>query len=438
MLGLLMLVREFPDDWQTALIVGHNPGMAELTVGLTAPPPDPPSAFPTAAIAVLGLPGGWADAGPGEARLLAFAVPADMRLPRQHGPDLAGDLLVLAGGDHEGADPRAVGADVAVVGGHSPRCATRRRGRRGSRGRPRRGCGSPAEFSPTPPVNTRRRARPWRPPSPRSTRAAGAGRRRGRAPHADRRPPPGTAPRACRRCPPARPGRTGTPGRLAELARTACRACSSSHSTRPGSTDPGPGRHHQALQRREPHGGVHRAAAESTAASDAPGAQVAGDDPQPVRRVRRRAEQFRHPPRGVGVGQAVEPVPAQCPPGAPLRGQRERGRRVRDGRVERGVEAGHRGRAGQHGGHRVERGERLGLVQRREVGERLDAPPHLSVDEHRRGVQRPAVHHPVPDRVHPAERLDRLPDRRRCRRPRAARAGRRRPSPRRQATGRAA
>jgi len=115
-LGLLMLVREFPDGWQTAMIVGHNPGMAELTVGLTAPPPDPPSAFPTAAIAVLGLPGGWADAGPGEARLLAFAVPADMRLPRQHGPDLAGDLLVLAGGDHEGAHPRAVGADVVVVG----------------------------------------------------------------------------------------------------------------------------------------------------------------------------------------------------------------------------------------------------------------------------------------------------------------------------------
>jgi phosphohistidine phosphatase len=115
-LGLLMLVREFPDGWRTAMIVGHNPGMAELTVGLTAPPPDPPSAFPTAAIAVLGLPGGWADAGPGEARLLAFAVPADMRLPRQHGPDLAGDLLVLAGGDHEGAHPRAVGADVVVVG----------------------------------------------------------------------------------------------------------------------------------------------------------------------------------------------------------------------------------------------------------------------------------------------------------------------------------
>ena len=78
-LGLLMLVREFPDDWRTALIVGHNPGLAELTVGLAAPPPEPPAKFPTAAVAVLGLPVEWASVGPGECRLLAFAIPADMR-----------------------------------------------------------------------------------------------------------------------------------------------------------------------------------------------------------------------------------------------------------------------------------------------------------------------------------------------------------------------
>lgn len=77
-LGLLMLVREFPGDQRTVLIVGHNPGLAELAVGMAAPPPEPPAAFPTAAVAVLGLAGDWAEAGPGEARLLAFAVPADM------------------------------------------------------------------------------------------------------------------------------------------------------------------------------------------------------------------------------------------------------------------------------------------------------------------------------------------------------------------------
>lgn len=78
-LGLLMLVREFSDDDRTMLIVGHNPGLAELAVGMTAPPPEPPAAFPTAAVAVLGLAGDWASAGPGEARLIAFEVPAGMR-----------------------------------------------------------------------------------------------------------------------------------------------------------------------------------------------------------------------------------------------------------------------------------------------------------------------------------------------------------------------
>jgi phosphohistidine phosphatase len=77
-LGLLMLVREFSPSWRTALIVGHNPGMAELTVGLADPPPDPPAGFPTAAVAVLGVPGEWSALGPGEAALLAFATPGDM------------------------------------------------------------------------------------------------------------------------------------------------------------------------------------------------------------------------------------------------------------------------------------------------------------------------------------------------------------------------
>ena len=39
---------------------------------------DAPPAFPTAAVAVLGLSGSWAEATPGEARLLAFTVPAEL------------------------------------------------------------------------------------------------------------------------------------------------------------------------------------------------------------------------------------------------------------------------------------------------------------------------------------------------------------------------
>ena len=78
-LGLLMLVREFEPAWRTAVIVGHNPGLAELTEGLASPDSEPPLAFPTAAVAVLGLPGPWAEVAPGDADLLAFMVPAQLR-----------------------------------------------------------------------------------------------------------------------------------------------------------------------------------------------------------------------------------------------------------------------------------------------------------------------------------------------------------------------
>jgi phosphohistidine phosphatase len=77
-LSLLMLVREFEPRWRTVLIVGHNPGLAELTIGLTGTDSEPP-AFPTAFVAVLGLPGGWAEAAPGEGRLLAYTAPAELR-----------------------------------------------------------------------------------------------------------------------------------------------------------------------------------------------------------------------------------------------------------------------------------------------------------------------------------------------------------------------
>jgi phosphohistidine phosphatase len=82
-LGLLMLVREFDDAWRTAMIIGHNPSLADLATGLASPDGAPPQAFPTAAVAVLGLAGSWAEATPGAARLLAFVAPAD--LPRGPG-----------------------------------------------------------------------------------------------------------------------------------------------------------------------------------------------------------------------------------------------------------------------------------------------------------------------------------------------------------------
>jgi phosphohistidine phosphatase len=85
-LGLLMLVREFDPAWRTVVIVGHNPGLAELASGLASPDDEAPHRFPTAAVAVFGLPGSWADVAPGEERLLAFTIPAELG---QHGDDKA-------------------------------------------------------------------------------------------------------------------------------------------------------------------------------------------------------------------------------------------------------------------------------------------------------------------------------------------------------------
>jgi phosphohistidine phosphatase len=70
--GLLMLVREVPDDAATALLIGHNPAIGELASAL---PDEHETRFPTASVAVLRIPGGWPSAVPGEATRLALASP---------------------------------------------------------------------------------------------------------------------------------------------------------------------------------------------------------------------------------------------------------------------------------------------------------------------------------------------------------------------------
>ena len=84
-LTLLYLVRELPAACRAALLIGHNPAMAELAGSLTELPegngalPSPGLRFPTAAVAVLEFPGGWADLAPGRAHLLDYTPPADLK-----------------------------------------------------------------------------------------------------------------------------------------------------------------------------------------------------------------------------------------------------------------------------------------------------------------------------------------------------------------------
>jgi phosphohistidine phosphatase len=85
-LTLLYLAQELPDRYRTALLIGHNPAISELASSLAGPPEDAPPAedgrarlsFPTAAVAVLEFAGDWPVLAPGEARLEAFTVPAEL------------------------------------------------------------------------------------------------------------------------------------------------------------------------------------------------------------------------------------------------------------------------------------------------------------------------------------------------------------------------
>jgi phosphohistidine phosphatase len=78
---LLYLVRELSATSQSALLIGHNPGVADLATSLAQPPDhdDAPIRFPTAAVAILDVSGDWADLSPGQARLLDYTTPAELR-----------------------------------------------------------------------------------------------------------------------------------------------------------------------------------------------------------------------------------------------------------------------------------------------------------------------------------------------------------------------
>ena len=162
----------------------------------------------------------------------------------------------------------------------------------------------------------------------------------------------------------------------------------------------GPGGHHQSLQRGEAHRGVDAATAAHGRQGGA-GAEVAGDQAAGV------ADDARRPAGGVGVRQAVEAVAADVEAVPPLGRHRVGGRGGRQGGVEGGVEAGDGRHVGRELGHGVERGQRLGLVQRRQVGERLELGPHVAVDHHRLPVALAAVDDPVPDCVEAPQLLER-------------------------------
>ena len=81
---LLYLARQLPGKYRAALLIGHNPGLAELANSLAGPPAwnghlSPAGLrFPTAAVAIFEFDEDWPAVSPGHARLLAYTAPADL------------------------------------------------------------------------------------------------------------------------------------------------------------------------------------------------------------------------------------------------------------------------------------------------------------------------------------------------------------------------
>jgi phosphohistidine phosphatase len=67
----LDVVRGLPDDADTVVLVGHNPGLEDLVATLTGRP----VSMPTSALAVIDVPGAWAGAGRSRARLRTSGRP---------------------------------------------------------------------------------------------------------------------------------------------------------------------------------------------------------------------------------------------------------------------------------------------------------------------------------------------------------------------------
>lgn len=76
---LMQVLRGVSNHVQTAMLVGHNPGVQELVLNLARPDGGASTAlasakFPTSGLAVLTVPGTWAELGPGQATMEQFVV----------------------------------------------------------------------------------------------------------------------------------------------------------------------------------------------------------------------------------------------------------------------------------------------------------------------------------------------------------------------------
>ena len=78
---LLGVLADIPEDRESVMVVGHNPGLellAEHLTGSTIIPPPGQKPFPTAALAVLGFDNAWNGLSEGCAELLSLSRPREL------------------------------------------------------------------------------------------------------------------------------------------------------------------------------------------------------------------------------------------------------------------------------------------------------------------------------------------------------------------------
>jgi phosphohistidine phosphatase len=78
---LFELLRELPDEVESVMLIGHNPGIQDLTLSLARGGPETArvrSKFPTAALATLELGGSWRGLAPRAAELTSFVKPKEL------------------------------------------------------------------------------------------------------------------------------------------------------------------------------------------------------------------------------------------------------------------------------------------------------------------------------------------------------------------------
>jgi phosphohistidine phosphatase len=84
---LLDRLRHLPEQTESVLLIGHNPGLHQLAASLASDAGALANGFPTAALAVLRIAGAWPALKPRQATLVDFKTPKALRNDPDFGPD---------------------------------------------------------------------------------------------------------------------------------------------------------------------------------------------------------------------------------------------------------------------------------------------------------------------------------------------------------------